>query len=376
VLESANEVGAGTSRANGAQLSYVYTDALANTALLRRAPGLLLGLDPVFRWRVPFEPAYFGWLLEFVRNAAPSSFRANTLEGLRLGLESRAALHALLEQHPLQFAHREAGKLHIHDDAAAFDAARQVVRLKRDHGARQEVLSYAETLAVEPALAGRAQPFVGAVHSPQEEVGDPYRFCHGMLELLRGRYGVDVRLGTPVERLLDTGRHGLAVAASGERFQADTLVLCGGIGSNRFMAAMGCAETLVPMKGYSFNAPSGAATPGHSITDVARKWVMCQLDGVVRVAGLAELGTADLSVEAVRLDSLIASARDAMPAAAQYSQARDGWAGLRSMTPSSLPIVRCLTPRFALNVGHGMLGWTFSMGTAERLAMQLAGDGK
>jgi D-amino-acid dehydrogenase len=62
-----------------------------------------------------------------------------------------------------------------------------------------------------------------------------------------------------------------------------------------------------------------------------------------------------------------------MPAAADYGRASDGWAGLRSMTPTSLPVVRCVSPRLALNVGHGMLGWTFAMGTAERLAMQIAG---
>jgi D-amino-acid dehydrogenase len=373
LIDAANEAGAGTSRANGAQLSYVFTDALASPALLRRAPGLLLGLDPVFRWRVPFEAQYFRWLLKFVRNAAPASFRANTLEGLRLGLESRAALHALLARHPLEFAHREAGKIHVHDDPSTFAAAGEIVTLKRAHGARQELLSYRETLDVEPALAGRARRFVGAVHSPQEEVGDPFRFCQAMLALLRSQYAVEVRLGTPILQIRDSGRHAAAVTAGGEALSADTLVLCGGIESGRFMRAMGCAETLVPMKGYSFNAPRGDSAPRHSITDVARKWVMCQLGETIRVAGLAELGKSDLSVDPRRLAGLIASAREAMPAAADFGRASDGWAGLRSMTPTSLPVVRCLSPRLALNVGHGMLGWTFAMGTAERLATQIAG---
>ena len=375
LLEGNAEAGAGTSRANGAQLSYVFTDALASPSLLRRAPGLLLGLDPVFRWRFRFDGGYIQWLLKFLRNAAPSSFRANTIEGLRLGLESRAALHALLQRHALEFAHREAGKLHIHDDPATFSEAGELVRLKREYGARQELLSYREALAVEPALASRSSSFVGAVHSPQEEVGDPFRFCQSMLELLRTRYGVDVRLGTSIAEIVDAGHHAVARSDSGEHFQADTLVLCGGIGSNRFLQGMGCAETLMPMKGYSFNAPRGTEGPRHSITDVARKWVMCELDGTIRVAGLAELGASDLGVDQRRLAGLIDSARAAMPAAARYAEARDGWAGLRAMTPSSLPMVRCLSPRLALNVGHGMLGWTFAMGTAERLATQIAGEG-
>jgi D-amino-acid dehydrogenase len=374
LVDAANGAGMGTSRANGAQLSYVYTDALASPSLLRRAPGLLLGLDPVFRWRLPLDAHYFLWLLKFVRNAAPASFRANTLEGLRLGLESRAALHSLLEQHPLDFAHRRAGKIHVHDDPSTFAAAGGIVKLKRQHGAHQELLTYREALDVEPALSCRAGRFAGAVHSPQEEVGDPFRFCQAMLALLRDQYAVDVRLGTPILQVHDAGRRAEAVTAVGETLSAETLVLCGGMQSGALMRSLGCGDTLVPMKGYSFNAPSGNGVPRHSITDVARKWVMCQLGETVRVAGLAELGMRELSVDPRRLATLVTSAREAMPSAADYDRASDGWAGLRPMTPTSLPVVRCLSPRLALNVGHGMLGWTFAMGTAERLARQIAGD--
>jgi D-amino-acid dehydrogenase len=373
LVDGAGEPGAGTSRANGAQLSYVFTDALASPTLLRRAPGLLLGLDPVFRWRVPLEPAYFGWLLRFLRNASSNGFRANTVDGLRLGLESRAALHALLERHSLQFSHRRAGKLHLYDSSSALSAAAAVVQLKRPLGASQEVLTHRETLDVEPALAARSTSFAGAVRSPQEEVGDPYRFCGAMVALLQQHYGVGIRFCTTIERVEVAGREAVAVTTGGERLCADMLVLCGGIGSNHLMRQMGCKDLLVPMKGYSFDAPRGVDAPRHSITDVARKWVMCDLDGSMRVAGLAELGTADLRVEKGRLEALVASVRTALPRAAHYDQASTGWAGLRSMTPSSLPIVRCLNSRFALNVGHGMLGWTFAMGSAERLANQIEG---
>jgi glycine/D-amino acid oxidase-like deaminating enzyme len=38
------------------------------------------------------------------------------------------------------------------------------------------------------------------------------------------------------------------------------------------------------------------------------------------------------------------------------------------MTPNSFPIVSQPRDNVFLNVGHGMLGWTLAMGTAERLS--------
>lgn len=367
LIDSRAEAGQGTSFANGAQLSYVYTDALANPSLLRRAPGLLLGLDPVFRMRVPTDLGYLRWLLRFVRNMSGSHFRQNTLEGLRLGLESRVAMHRLLEQHAFEFGHVTNGKLNLYDDARAFAATRGLVELKRAAGAIQQLLTAGEARDVEPALAARAQLFAGAVYSPQEEVGDPYRFCNGLMGVLKRHYGADIRLGTEIQAI-DEARGGAVVTARGERIEAGIVVLCAGIESRHFLGQLGLRGTLVPMKGYSFTAPKGAAAPGASITDVARKFVICPLNGAIRVAGGADLGAPDNAVVRADLERLVGTARDILPQAADYSQAGSGWAGLRSMTASSLPVIRRIGPRLALNVGHGTLGWTFAMGSAERLA--------
>lgn len=360
--------GRGTSFANGAQLSYLYTDALANPGLLKRVPGLLLGLEPAFRLQPSLDPGYLWWLLRFLRNATPARFRANTLAGLQLGLESRAAMAALLAAHPLDFGHAVSGKLHVHDSASSLAGAAQLVALKRQHGAEQELLSPAEACAVEPALHSRSGSFVGAVYTPQDAVGDPFRFCVELLALLVHSYGVKARLGATVDDVDLTPWQAQVRLRSGEILAADHVVVCAGAESGKLLASHGLRSALQPMKGYSFTVPCGSAAPKVSITDVARKLVFCQLEGRLRVAGLAELGNVDRKVDPTRLDYLVATAREALPMAADYTQVGQGWAGLRPMTPSSLPLVQQLRPRLAVNMGHGMLGWTFAMGSAERLA--------
>jgi D-amino-acid dehydrogenase len=367
VVDRAPEAGLGTSFANGGQLSYAYTDALASPALLRKLPALLAMTDPAFRLKPSFDPAFVRWGIELLRNCNAERFMNNTLAGLRLALESRAAMHALLDRHPLKFGHALAGKLHLYEDDASLHAAARMVEAKRAAGAEQEVLTPAEAAKVEPALDAIAGRLSGAVYSPQEEVGDPYLFCTALLRTLQADYGARVRLGAPVSSLDLSGAEPVAVVG-GQPIRARHIALCTGVDTPVVLAGTGIRVPIWPMKGYSVTAPLGPAAPNVSITDVSRKLVFCRLSGRMRIAGLADLGTRDLAVDPRRLASLLASAESALPDAANYQAIDSAWSGLRPMTPSSLPVIRKARPGFVLNVGHGALGWTYAMGAGERAA--------
>jgi D-amino-acid dehydrogenase len=371
MIERANGPGQGASFANGAQLSYSYTDALANPALLRRIPALVLGLDPCFSISPRLDPGMIGWLLAFLRNATTSAFLANTEAGLALGLESRLALHDLLARHPIDFGHRMAGKIVVYRDQMAFSAACRLVDLKRQHGGIQDILDPTAAIGIEPALASQADQMVGAIHSPQEELGDPHRFCQAMIEMLTESYGVSAKFGAAVQCWQETAESVVVTATSGESLVADQLVVCAGIEAGQVLGRTVGSSALMPMKGYSLTAPPGSAAPRMSITDVYRKIVFCPLDGAVRVAGLAELGARHTRVEPTRIARLKAIAAQSLPDAADYAAARQEWAGIRPMTADSQPIIRRVTSRVAINAGHGMLGWTYAMGAAERMARLL-----
>ncbi|MEY4238323.1 MAG: hypothetical protein RL339_924 [Pseudomonadota bacterium] len=368
IIERASGPGQGASFANGAQLSYIYTDALANPALLRRIPALVLGLDPGLSLNPRLDPGMIGWLVAFLRNATTNAFLANTAAGLALGLESRLALHDLLARHPIDFGHRMAGKILVYRDQTAFAAACRLADLKRQHGGVLDILDPVAAIGIEPALASQPGRMVGAIHSPQEELGDPHRFCQAMIELLTASYGVSVRFGAAVQGWQETAGSVVVAAGSGDRLEADQLVISAGIDSGRVLGQLVRSSALMPMKGDSLTAPPGSGAPRMSITDVSRKIVFCPLDGAVRVAGLAELGARETRVEPARIAQLKAIAAQSLPDAADYAAARLEWAGIRPMTANSQPIIKRITPRVAINAGHGMLGWTYAMGAAERMA--------
>lgn len=361
-----------TSFANGAQLSYAYTDAMAGPALWKQLPGMLAGRDRAFRTRVSADPDFWRWGLTFLRNATLPRLHENTLTTLKLALESRAAMAELLARHPIDFDHRVAGKLHVYYNAASLPAAQAMIERKRPFGVKQALLDADAAIALEPALAG-ARGIAGVVHSPEEEVGDPWRFSTGLLEVLQTHYGVEARFGFDLAKLQRDGASWHLESIDGDVVRSSQVVVCAGIASKSLLRPLGRRVPLMAVKGYSFTAPCGTNAPSASITDTARKLVFCRLGDRIRVAGLADLNHWDAAAVPARVADLVAMARESLPQAADYDRIENDWAGLRPMTPWSSPIIRHAGDGLVLNIGHGMLGWTLAMGSGERAANLLQG---
>jgi D-amino-acid dehydrogenase len=357
----------GTSFANGAQLSYTYTDALASARLLKRLPWLAFGVDPAFRIRKRLDPDFLRWGLAFLRNCTQERFEANTLTGLRLALKSQLALGDLLARHPLEFGHEAPGKLHLYEDAGALAEASQLAVLKAAAGAEQQIVSPSEIVTIEPALASISGRLQGAVWSPREEVGDPYLFSAALLRCLEERYAVRASFGLSVECIVADGEGAAAYLDNGERISARHILVCAGHHAPKLVRSLGMRVPIMPVRGHSFTAPLGPEAPHVSITDTARKLVFCRLSGSLRVAGQADVGFTRTAADGRRIRALFESARASLPQAADYRQPTSVWAGLRPVTPNSLPIIE-RHGAIILNVGHGALGWTYAMGSAEEAA--------
>ncbi|MCW4463198.1 FAD-dependent oxidoreductase [Sphingomonas sp. BT-65] len=372
VVDSARGPGLGASFANGAQLSYAYTDALASPATLPQIPRMLLGLDSALRFHLQLDPDFLRWGIAFLRNCSAARFRRNTLQGLALAAESRRALDALSARHGLDYGHAVPGKIHIYRSARSFAAAQAMVALKQAGGAVQTLLDPDQAVALEPMLAPVRDAIVGALHTADEAVGDPHRFCTGAHDALL-RAGGSSLFGTAVDRIEANGSKPAIVTAEGSRVPADRIILSAGVAAPRLARRLGVYLPVQPMKGYSITTQPGPAAPAASITDVANRVVFARLGNRMRIAGLAELGNRDIRVDSRRLCALVDSARAALPGAADYANIESSWAGLRPMTPDSLPITQGIAPGVIANTGHGGLGWTYAAGSAERVARIIEG---
>ena len=157
-------------------------------------------------------------------------------------------------------------------------------------------------------------------------------------------------------------------------------MLAAGTASARLGRQLGLDLPVYPLKGYSITVPVAAApdaAPRVSVTDVARKVVFARLGERLRVAGMVELVGEDPQVQADRIASLRATTRDVFPRVGNTSDLAP-WSGLRPATPKGLPLLGRMPgapDNLLLNTGHGALGFTLAMGSAERVARLLRQPG-
>jgi D-amino-acid dehydrogenase len=369
-------LGTGATHRNGAQLSYAYADALGSPSVLRSLPQLLCGFDPAFRAHLGFDLSLWTWLGSFLANCTAARFKANTLAVLRLALQSRSSLAALAARHgDLAFDHCRPGKLHIYDDEPKFEAARAGMTLKNAFGLEQRALSAEQAIALEPALASSGRKIAGAIHSPLDEAGDAYLFTQSLAAIAAREHRLQIVTGQRARCFIREGLRIRAVATPSGLIEADVFVLAAGCDSSALARTAGVRLPILPMKGYSVTLPASPGSPRLSITDARAKIVFCTLNGRVRIAGMADLGRYDVTVEPDRIRRLITDAKHCLPNAAIWDSEPQFWAGIRPMTPDSRPIISS-TPvaNLFINSGHGMLGWTLACGSADLMAGLLTGE--
>lgn len=368
LYEQEEEGGAGVSAGNGGQLSYAYVEPLAGPDLWAKFPAILLGLDSAVRIRPRFSVDALAWTARFLGQCFGPRQRAALADLLLLAAESRAAMAELLAATPLDFDHGTRGKLILYRDQQALDAAGALAEIKRAHGFAIEVLDRARCLALDPALGGYGNPFVGGVYAPGDESGDCGKFTRALLAAAQAR-GVEVHRATRVLRLNLAGGRVSGIELSSGTVNADAVVLAAGIDAPRLAATIGLGLPIQPVKGYSITAPARGSAPLVSLTDRSEKIVFARLGDRMRAAAYADLDGWSPVARADRVRALQVLVRRLFPSAADWDQAAPVWAGQRPMTPSGRPLIGASArPGLYLNAGHGGLGWTLACGAAKRLA--------
>ena len=222
------------------------------------------------------------------------------------------------------------------------------------------VTTQEETVAL---TAGEVQ---GGIFTSSEDSGDCYRFCVGLMRLLRKR-GVAFRFGTTVAWLHRTSGRRVVASTGDEDIDADHVVIATGASSVPLLGTLGIRVPLYPLKGYSLTAPvdGPGVAPRISITDYERKVVYARLGDRLRIAGMADIDGRRPDMNAGRIATLRAAAKAMFPGAADFDKAV-AWCGLRPATPKGLPIIdRTPLDNLWLNIGHGALGFTLALASGR-----------
>ena len=217
--------------------------------------------------------------------------------------------------------------------------------------------------------------FFGAIHLPQDEVGNCRQFAL-LLKNEAQRLGVKFEFNAAVVSVNASSSATILIANEAQPRAFDAVVVCAGLASAALLKPLKLNIPLAAVHGYSVSAqirePLNA--PRSALMDERYKVAISRLGQRVRVAGSAEIGGRPDVKRAGSLQTLYKVLHDWFPGAALMSGGVQEWKGARPMLPDGPPVIGASgIPNIWLNLGHGSSGWALSCGSARALADLMAG---
>ena len=364
-----------TSRANAGFVTPSDSYAWASPDALKMAIKSLWRPDMGIQYKLRLDPRLWRWSLRFLFQCTPAAAHRNTLLKLRISSYSQEMLNRLLAATGIKHHGRRAGVLYFFRSAESLAAGARHMQILRDQGVELETLDREQIFALDPGLKATGEIIAGGLYSPRCQTGDCHKFSIELARWCAENRSVELRWNTTIQRIEAEGDRVTGVITDKGPVTADAYVLAAGSESALLGEQIGLRLPIYPVKGYSITAPirDPEAAPRIGLVDEDRLVAMSRLGDRLRVASSAIFTGYDTSLPPRDFDIIFRTARELFPAGADYEKA-ERWAGLRSMTPSSVPIFgRARYRNFFLNVGHGHVGWTMSCGSAKFVADCLAG---
>jgi D-amino-acid dehydrogenase len=337
LIERGDKAALETSYGNAGLYSPSDAYAWASPDALRMAIKSLYRSDLGIKYKLRLDPRLWLWSLKFLTQCTHKAAYRNTLLKLRLLRYSQECLNRTVAATGIDYDGLSRGILYYFRSAEGLKAAGRHMGILRDQGLELEIVDRDRMLELEPVMAN-APEVAGAIHSPNCQTGDSYKFANRLAEWCAANKGAMLSYGTRIERLIvEGGRVTKALTDRGE-VKADAFVLAAGAESVFMASGIGINLPMSPF-GDRLRAASSAVFTGYDYTYRPKDFVAI-LETVRHLFG-----------DAVDYD------------AAEY------WAGLRPMTPTSVPIMG--PSRYAnlfLNVGHGHVGWSMSCGAGRFVA--------
>lgn len=323
--------------------------------------------DTGIRVRPTVDLAFWRWSLAFLRQCTRAKTRVNTLRKLRLLFYSRDCINALAEDTGIDYDAEKRGVLYFYRSRASLEHGVRHMRLLAEHGLDMRVVDRDGVVGIDPGLAAAKDRIAGAIHSPMDQTGDCCKFTRSLAAWSSEHSGVGFAYETKITAMEASGGRIRRVITDRGAFEADAFVLAMGSDSPFVARQVGVHLPIYPVKGYSITVPvrDGGAAPQLGGVDEDKLVAYSRLGNRLRLAATAEFCGHDRSHRPRDFEMLFKTAKELFPGAADYDRA-EYWAGLRPMTPSSVPILgRARFDNLFLDVGHGHVGWSMACGSGK-----------
>ncbi|MGE2716983.1 NAD(P)/FAD-dependent oxidoreductase [Mycolicibacterium litorale] len=361
----AGEPGKGASWGNGGWISPVLSGPTPGPGIPKVGLTDTFKADAAVSLRPDRSPSLLLWMAKFARHCTRPAWEKGTRRLAALSQNMLASFEEL-DRLGIDVSLQQVGNLRACPSPEAARAELAALALMQEHGfdVPADILDRDQLHALEPALTDHAR---AGFLLPSEMHVNPGVFTASLAEYLVSR-GVQITTGATVKRLNVRGDRVRQVVTSQGSFEADSILVAGGLQSRELLQSLRIRLPLRGGKGYSFFVPTPEA-PQRPMYLSTTKVGVTPLDGGYRVVGGLEFGVEDLSINQPMVDAMIAVTRRYVkwPADTPPQQV---WAGLRPMTPDGLPIMDRIpdVTNTYVSTGHGMLGVGYAMTCGDLMA--------
>ena len=372
VVEQAR-LGCGSSHGNCGTITPSHAMPLAAPGTIVRALRWMATPDAPLYIKPRFDPALWAWLLRFgARCHRRDWLQAAAAKGAILQA-SRRGLTEWIARHGLACEFVESGTDHVFRADVSLAAFQPDLRALAEIGIPSIQIDGPDYLRQEPALRDGV---VGAVRFPGDASLRPDRFVAELARAFRAAGGL-VTEDAPVEGI--TAESGIQhVHCPDTTYRARDVVLATGAWSPRVASRLLGSSLLRPLmqpgKGYSITYERPAVVPRRPLVLHERSVCVTAWPSGFRLGSTMEFSGYDTALNRRRLAALERAAREYLVEPVGPSVTEE-WFGWRPMTSDDVPIIGPVPgqPNRWLATGHGMLGVSMSVATAELIAALVTG---
>ena len=369
-----DRIGAGASSGNAGTVSAGHPP-LNRPGRIRQAITQMLDPTSPLYVKPRWDPSLWRWLLGFARHCTDAHVEHCMRVMAPLGKDALTLFDELLAEERIECGYRTDGYYDVCGTEAGLASARHEASIIEQYGYHPESIGGDELRARDPAFA---PDLVGGVYYPEAGTLIPALFLT-RLAAAAVRHGTTVREESAAGRLdARAGRITGVTLDSGDRIEADAVVVTTGPFSLRLARPFGAKLPVQPGKGYHRDidvGPNGAPQLRTACVLNETSVFCTPMDTVVRFAGTMEFSGENAVLRPERLRQLTNAAKRCFPTLGTARPASE-WTGLRPMSVDGLPIVGAVDGVEGLSVatGHGMLGLTLGPVSGQMIARQILGE--
>ena len=371
LLEARGGVALETSFANGGMLTASMSDPWNGPGVWKHLLTSIFDPDAAMKLRLRTIPSMMFWGLNFLRNSTAFRHQRATISSFLLARHSTQLTDALRHEHRLEYGSSERGTMKVFETEAALNASLSVTRILESYGMKFSILNADEAVQVEPMLSGVRQRIHSALLYPDDRSGDAHRFVTSLASKALDK-GAEILTNVSVDSILVDNGNVTGVMTDRGPIDAETIVLAAGNGAAKLARTAGVSLSIKPVKGYSlsFARNSFPHMPTLPVIDDAMHAAVVPLGDTLRAVGTAEWAGEDRTIDRQRIDNLFSLVQRLYPLQTDRLTVEEGtaWAGLRPMSSDGLPFIGGTRIKgLWVNAGHGHLGWTTAVGSADIL---------